>query len=357
MTGTAALEAQDVAIGYDGRLIVEGLDLVVWPGETVALLGPSGSGKSTILAALAGFLPIRAGEIRIDGRVVATDARHDPPERRNVGVVFQSAALWPHMNALDTVAYPMRRRGVAATEAREQARGILDRLSIAPLAGRRPAEMSGGEQQRVGLGRALARAAGTYLFDEPTAHLDADLRERLQAEIAEHRRESGAAAIYATHDTAEALAIADRVLLLRGGRIVQEGVPADVYERPTDLWSARLTGPASIVRLSLVGANDGTATIAIEGARHAVRVASSVTRARGDVDALVRPDWVRLGGPFTGRVTLVSFRGTYTDYLLATSIGDISVRAAGTPTVGRGASVGWTLDRAWLLPGSDDHTA
>ena len=351
MTRTAAMEVQGVTIGYDRRLVVEGLDLVVTPGETVALLGPSGSGKSTILAALAGFIPIRAGEIRIDGRVVATATRHEPPERRNVGVVFQSAALWPHMSALDTVAFPMRRRGLAATEAREQAHGILERLSIAPLAGRRPAEMSGGEQQRVGLGRALARAAGTYLFDEPTAHLDADLRERLQAEIAEHRRELGAAAIYATHDTAEALAIADRVLLLRGGRIVQEGAPADVYERPIDLWSARLTGPASIVRLSVIDADDGTATVAIDGARHAVHVASSVTLSGGDVDALVRPDWVRLGGPFAGRVNLVSFRGTHTDYALATSIGDIGVRAAGPPTVGRDASVGWTLDRAWLLPG------
>lgn len=355
MTNTAAVEARGVAIGYDGRLVVEGLDLVVPTGETVALLGPSGSGKSTILAALAGFIPIRAGEIRIDGQVVATTGRHQPPERRNVGVVFQAAALWPHMSALETVAFPIRRRGVSATDARGQALGILERLAIAPLAARRPAEMSGGEQQRVGLGRALARGAGTYLFDEPTAHLDADLRERLQAEIAEHRREAGAAAIYATHDTAEALAIADRVLLLRGGRIIQQGAPAEVYERPIDLWSARLTGPAAVVRLHLVDTVDATASVLIDGALHAVQVASSHSVPLGEVDAVVRPDWLRLDGPSAGRIERVSFRGTHTDYVLATSIGEIGIRAAGPPTVGRGASVGWSIDRAWLLPESADH--
>jgi ABC-type Fe3+/spermidine/putrescine transport system ATPase subunit len=227
---------------------------------------------------------------------------------------------------------------------------MLERLGIAPLAERRPAEMSGGEQQRVGLGRALARRASVYLFDEPTAHLDSDLRERLQAEISEHRRDSGAAAIYATHDTAEALAIADRVLLLRAGRIVQGGTPVAVYERPIDLWAARLTGPASIVRLEIVDVRAGTASIVIDGVAQTVRVASGVEPTSGRSEAIVRPEWARLGGPLSGRVEVIAFRGTHTDYELSTSLGWVGIRAAGPPAAGRGGLVSWTLERAWLLP-------
>lgn len=348
MTGSA-VEARGVAIGYGGRLVVEGLDLAVAPGEMVALLGPSGSGKTTILAALAGFIPIRSGEIVIGGRVVAGPGRHEPPERRDVAVVFQSSALWPHMSALETVAFPIRRRGVPAAEARRQAERILDRLGIGPLAARRPAEMSGGEQQRVGLGRALARNASTYLFDEPTAHLDTALRERLQTEISEHRRSSGAAAIYATHDTAEALALADRVILVRGGRVVQDGSPASVYERPVDMWAARLTGPAWRIGVRVVEQRDGHARIDVAGSSQLVVVASAGRLRSGVAQAIVRPDWVRLGGDLRARVDDVAFRGTHTDYRVSTSAGSLGLRVIGPPTVERGATVGCTLDRVWIL--------
>jgi ABC-type Fe3+/spermidine/putrescine transport system ATPase subunit len=337
-----------VTIGYDSTDVVPALDLDVARGEMVAILGPSGCGKTTILSALAGFIPIRAGEVRIDGRVVAGPRRHEPPERRDVAVVFQGYALWPHLDALETVAYPIRRRGVAPTEARRQATTILDRLGIAWLANRRPSELSGGEQQRVGLGRALAREASIYLFDEPTAHLDAPLRDRLQVEIAEQRRGSGAAAIYATHDTAEALAVADRVVLLRDGRVVQQGTPATVYDRPVDLWAARLTGPASVIVFRIVDERDGQAELELGGARQAVRLASAGQPGRGELRGLVRPDWVRLGGPIPGQVERVAFRGTHTDYRLASSAGVVELRAGGPPTVGVGDTVGWTLDRAWI---------
>ena len=342
-----AAELRGVAVGYDEHLVIDGLDLTVAPGEMVVLLGPSGSGKTTILAAVAGFVPVRAGEILIAGRVVATTRRHDPPERRDVAVVFQGAALWPHLSAADTVAYPIRRRGIGGGDADREARTILGRLGIEHLADRRPAEMSGGEQQRVGLGRALARRAALHLFDEPTAHLDGPLRDRLLDEIAVTRRESGAAGLYATHDTGEALAIADRVALVRDGRIVQTGPPTDVYDAPIDTWAARFTGPASEVEAVVVGVEG---ELLVAGIRIRARLDGTVT-APGPARLLVRPDWATLGGPLPGRVAAVRFRGSHTDVDLDTPAGTVTIRRPGPPTVAVGDAPGWALARGRILPG------
>jgi ABC-type Fe3+/spermidine/putrescine transport system ATPase subunit len=316
-----ALEVDGAVVSYGGRRVVDGVDLRVAPGEVLALLGPSGSGKSTLLHAVAGFVPLEAGVIRLAGRTVAGHGREVPPERRDVGVVFQDHALWPHLSALDTVAYPLRRAGAGPRAARAEAADLLDLLRIRHLADRRPAELSGGEQQRVGLGRALARSASLYLFDEPTAHLDTHLRGVFLEELAERRRERGAAAVYATHDAEEALGLADRVALLHEGRLLQLGTPAEVYERPVDAFAARLTGPVSVL-----DAPDGAGRV------------------------LVRPGWAALGGPETGRVRAVRFRGPHSDHLLATPCGDVLVREPGPPSAGVGDRVTWTLLRSWPLP-------
>ena len=175
-------------------------------------------------------------------------------------MVFQNYALWPHLTALDTVAYPIRRRGVRRAEARREAEQILARLHVRDLAHRRPAELSGGEQQRVGLGRALARDAALYLFDEPTAHLDTHVRGVFLDELVTRLRDTGAAALYATHDAEEALGVADRVALLTAGRVVQVGTPEEVYHRPVDVWAARLTGPVSVLETG-DGAGPGPAGV------------------------------------------------------------------------------------------------
>jgi ABC-type Fe3+/spermidine/putrescine transport system ATPase subunit len=343
-----AVDARGVAIGYGDGLVVEDLDLAVETGEMVVLLGPSGSGKTTILAAIAGFLPIRSGELRLAGRLVAGSGRYEPPERRDVAVVFQGAALWPHLSAVETVAYPIRRRGAAGGRARDEAFAILDQLGIRKLAQRRPAEMSGGEQQRVGLGRALARGAGLHLFDEPTAHLDGPLRQRLLDTIAAARRAAGAAGIYATHDTAEALAIADRLALVRGGRIVQTGSPLEVYERPIDEWAARLTGPASVLEATVVaGGADGVALVEIAGSRRTMHLGRGSSA--GPTRLLVRPDWATLGGALGGRVTAVRFAGAHTDVDLATPAGVVTIRRPGPPNVAVGDEPGWDFSRAHLL--------
>jgi iron(III) transport system ATP-binding protein len=345
MMHVPALQCRGVRLSYGATPAIEALDLEVAPGEMVALLGPSGSGKTTLLGAVAGFRAVDDGEIRIAGRLVASPRQHLPPEHRGVAVVFQSYALWPHLDALDTVAYPLRRRGIGAAEARRSATGLLERLGVGHLAGRRPAQMSGGEQQRVGLARALARGAGLYLFDEPTAHLDAALRSRLQDEIALHRRDAGAAAVYATHDTSEALAVADRVALLRAGRVAQVDAPTAVYERPVDEWAARLTGPVSVVPVRVTDRRDGRGRVEVAG----IPTDARVDGPEGAEWALLRPDWARVGGELPGRVVSAAFRGTHTDYVLDTPAGQVTIREPGVPKAGRGDAPGWQLGRAWLL--------
>jgi ABC-type Fe3+/spermidine/putrescine transport system ATPase subunit len=348
-----AIRCVGVDIAYDDRVVVRGLDLAIAPGEMVVLLGPSGSGKTTILSAIAGFFPIRGGEIRLSGRLVAAADRHEPPNRRDVAVVFQDYALWPHLSAVETVRYPLQRRGLGGTEAGREASSVLERLGIAALADRRPSEMSGGEQQRVGLGRALARHAAVQLFDEPTAHLDAALRERLLVEIADGRRSSGAAGVYATHDTAEALAIADRVVLIRDGRVAQVGTPREVYEAPVDLWSARLTGRASEISAELTGWNGGRPDLLVGGVHVRPEADPGSTGAgasrAGRMVALVRPDWVGLDGPLPGTVVQVQYRGTHTDYVLTTPVGEVAVRRIGPPVASSGDPIGWRLNRVRLL--------
>ncbi|MGH3445040.1 MAG: ABC transporter ATP-binding protein [Nocardioidaceae bacterium] len=321
MSGEAvqALELRDLTVRYDGtdsEAALYDVRLEVAAGELVALLGPSGSGKSTLLHTVAGFQAPTDGEVWLRGRKVASAHSSEPPERREVAMVFQSYALWPHLTALDTVAYPARRRGVPRAQARQDARDILERLHVGQLAHRRPAELSGGEQQRVGLGRALARRAELYLFDEPTAHLDTHLRDLFLDDLRSRRRETGAAALYATHDAQEALGLADRVALLSGGRLVQVGTPEEVYHRPVDAWSARLTGPVSELA-------EETGTV------------------------LVRPEWAHLDGDRPGRVVAVWFRGPHSDYALDTDAGRLLIRAPGPPQHQTGDEVSWALKESW----------
>jgi ABC-type Fe3+/spermidine/putrescine transport system ATPase subunit len=314
-----ALEVCGLVVAYGGRVVLREVSLRVGAGQVLALLGPSGSGKSTLLHAVAGFVPPAAGVIRVGGVTVAGEGRAVPPERRGVGLVFQNYALWPHLSALDIVAYPVRRRGAGRAAAREEARAILDRLGIAHLATRKPAELSGGEQQRVGLGRALARRAALYLFDEPTAHLDTPLRGVFLDELIARQRELGAAAVYATHDAEEALGVAHSVALLRDGALVQVGTPQEVYERPVDLAAARLTGPAAVIDC-------------------------------GAGPELVRPGWARFGGPLEGRVREVRFRGPHSDVLVASRFGDVPIREPGASCHRIGDRVEWSLARSWPLP-------
>jgi iron(III) transport system ATP-binding protein len=351
---TPAVRADGVVVSYGTVAVVRGLDLIVRPGEVLALLGPSGSGKTTLLYALAGFLGLSGGRIELAGAVVSSPDHLVPPERRPVAMVFQHYGLWPHMSALDTVAYPMRRAGIGADEARRQAQVLLDQQRIGHLASRRPSQLSGGEQQRVGLARALARRPAVYLLDEPTAHLDGALKAELQSELATRLHADGAAAVHATHEVEEALAIADRVALLREGRVVQDGPPEAVYAAPVDAWAAVLTGPASFVDATALrsamrgdpaeglpshlvgeGSGDGSAADLLEGPAGRF---------------MLRPEWLSFDGPLPGRVVEVRYRGSHTDHVIDTAAGQLLLRAPGTPRRATGAGVTCRIERAWRMP-------
>ena len=233
------------------------LSLSLPPGETLALLGPSGSGKTTALSIAAGLVRPQSGRVLIAGR----DVTRLPPERREVGVVFQSYALFPHLSVFDNVAFGLVERRWPREEIRARVEELLEKTGLTPHAKKRPSELSGGEQQRVALARALAPRPRVLLLDEPLSALDPRLKEELLLFLKQILREEQASALYVTHDQAEALATADRVAILREGKKVQEGSPLEVYHRPKDAWTARFLGHKNVLgegEASALGLPPGT---------------------------------------------------------------------------------------------------
>jgi molybdopterin-binding protein len=229
--------------GLDARIVVRrpgfALDLALTaaPGEVVALLGPNGAGKTTALRALAGLVP-SGGHLRVDG----ADLSALPADRRGIGMVFQDYLLFPHLSALDNVAFGLRCRGVRTAGARREAAGWLDRMGLAAQAASRPRALSGGQAQRVALARALAVRPGLLLLDEPLSALDAHTRLEVRAVLRRHLDGFAGAAVLVTHDPLDAMVLADRLVVLEAGRVVQEGAPAEVARRPRTGYVARLVG-------------------------------------------------------------------------------------------------------------------
>jgi iron(III) transport system ATP-binding protein len=225
-----------------GNKALHDVSLDVEPGTFLVLLGPSGSGKTTLLRCLAGIERITSGKITIGATAVADGSLHTPPDRRDLSMVFQDYALWPHLRVRDNVAFALRRRRPGRAESRARTEAMLERVGLGALADRYPNQLSGGEQQRVALARALVADTGLILCDEPLSNLDADLRERMRVEISSLVREAAATTIYITHDQAEAFALADRVGVLQQGRLIQAGTPEEIYTRPASPFVARFTG-------------------------------------------------------------------------------------------------------------------
>ncbi len=348
------VECRGVSVSFGAVAALRSVDLSIDRGESVALLGPSGSGKSTLLHALAGFIDIDTGQIELDGMLMSTPAKTAAPEVRQIGFVFQNYALWPHLTALATVAYPMRREGMAASDADAAAQRLLDVVGVGDLAHRLPEEMSGGQQQRIGLARALARSASLYLLDEPTAHLDAALRSSVHEEIVRRRRKTGSAAVYATHDAAEALAVADRVVVLRTGRIVQAGTPTEIYEQPVDVWVAELTGPVSVLSAKVGNPPANGAHVSVGGRR--IPADGELDPMAPSVSVLIRPEWVSLtprrssSDDVPATVQQRWFRGPHTDYRLLTPVGVLECRVTGPPQLATGAEVACVIHRSWIPP-------
>lgn len=248
------------------------LDLSVAAGEVVALLGPNAAGKTTALRALAGLRPLDAGRISLDGTVLDDPAAgvFAPPDRRPVGVVFQDYLLFPHLSIADNVAFGPRCRGASRSEARHTARHWLEQVGLAEQARQRPAQLSGGQAQRVALARALAVRPRLLLLDEPLAALDARTRLEVRAQLRRHLAGHDGAVVLVTHDPLDAMVLADRIVVVEHGRIVQEGEPAEITRRPRTDYVARLAG------LNLYRGNGAGATVALPGGV-ALAVAEPVT--------------------------------------------------------------------------------
>ena len=238
------LTVDNIHLAYDRNPVLKGVSMSLNKGEVVSLLGASGSGKTTLLRAVAGLEQPSQGRIAINDQVLYdSQARLDlPAEDRNLGLVFQSYALWPHMTVQENVAYPLTLRKVNKADSRQKVDAILDQLGLKGLGERYPSQLSGGQQQRVAIARALVYNPPVILLDEPLSNLDAKLREEARVFLRELIVEMGLSALMVTHDQAEAMAISDRILLLNGGHIEQEGTPQEVYSSPKTLYTAEFMG-------------------------------------------------------------------------------------------------------------------
>uniref|UniRef100_UPI0026393C49 ABC transporter ATP-binding protein n=1 Tax=uncultured Amaricoccus sp. TaxID=339341 RepID=UPI0026393C49 len=241
-----------VAKAYGNFRVIEDLSLTIEAGEFISLLGPSGSGKTTLLMMLAGFEDVTSGAILLDGRRI--DAL--PPYRRDMGVVFQSYALFPHMTVAGNVAFPLEMRGAARGEIAERVRRALDMVQLGALAERHPHQLSGGQQQRVALARALVFEPALVLMDEPLGALDKQLREQMQLDIRALHRRLGLTIVFVTHDQSEALTMSDRIAVFDRGRIEQVGTPREIYDRPATRFVAEFIGETNLLA-GTVRSDDG----------------------------------------------------------------------------------------------------
>ncbi|WGD30539.1 ABC transporter ATP-binding protein [Ancylobacter sp. WKF20] len=243
----ARLELRNLRKALGDTAAVNGIDLKVAPGESVVLLGPSGCGKTTTLRMVAGFLQPDGGEVHLDGVLSSSASFVLPPEKRRLGMVFQTYAIWPHKTVADNVAYGLEVAGRRRAEIKAEVAAVLDLVQLAPLANRFPAELSGGQQQRVALARALATKPSLLLLDEPLSNLDASLREEMRFELRELQKNLGITTLYVTHDQDEALVLADRIVVMNKGRIEQIGTPEEVYRTPATRFVGSFIGIANLL--------------------------------------------------------------------------------------------------------------
>ena len=307
-----------------GRPAVDDVSFRIAAGEIVVLLGPSGCGKTTTLRCIAGLEQPTGGMISIGGEEVAAPERglHVPPRLRNIGMVFQSYAVWPHMTVTQNVAYPLRHRKVARAEVDRKVARVLDLVGLGEYAARPVTQLSGGQMQRVALARALVYEPRILLLDEPLSNLDAKLRLRLRDELRRIIKEAKVTALYVTHDQSEAVVLGDRIGVMEGGKLMQISPPVELYNKPENLFVANFTGVSNLLKGKLAG--DG---VALAGGETLRIGAKSAGKAGDAVVVAVRPENIQLHrngdasgavNSFPGRVIEGHFHGTQTTYAIET---------------------------------------
>jgi iron(III) transport system ATP-binding protein len=346
---------------FAGRCVLDGLDLSVEAGEAVALLGRNGSGKTTTLRCVAGLEHPTSGTISIGGDMVSAPERNIlvPPRLRNIGMVFQSYAVWPHMTVAQNVAYPLRHRKVARAEADRRVAEVLDLVGLGEYATRPVVALSGGQMQRVALARSLVYQPRLLLLDEPLSNLDAKLRLRLRDDLRRIIKQTGVTALYVTHDQSEAVVLGDRIGVMRDGKLLQMAGADEIYNRPADLFVANFTGASNLLAGRVLDRNGEFGTVeAKDGGRLTAWLPQAVGAGEA-VQIAVRPENVQIGGGaeqrnrFTARVAAQRYQGTQTVYELAVLGGRVDALELGTTVrhpLGSEVEIALPPELCWAYP-------
>jgi ABC-type Fe3+/spermidine/putrescine transport system ATPase subunit len=321
------VEIKGAAKHYGALKALNNFDLTIEPGTFTVLLGPSGSGKSTLIRSIAGIERLDSGRITFGDRVVADNGFHMAPEKRDLAMVFQDYALWPHMTAFENVAYALKRRNLDTTESNRRVNEALERVGLSAKGPNYPFQLAGGEQQRVALARAIVGRPSLLLFDEPLSNLDADLRERLRVEIATLTREIGATACYITHDQSEAFALADQIGVLRAGELQQIAAPEEIYRTPANRFVASFTGISGNFHGTVVEAKGHKVEVAL-GKRRVECRAPAMLNVGDSVEVLIRPSATsfkdRSSNSLPATVLDVAYRGRGYEHVVECEFGVIS---------------------------------
>ena len=355
------LDLLELTKRYPGLVAVDALNIEVRSGEFMTLLGPSGSGKTTTLMMIAGFTPPTEGDIMIDGASVSAMA----PERRDIGVVFQNYALFPHMTVFGNVAFPLEMRGMSKSEIPGKVHDVLELVQLAGLGKRFPRQLSGGQQQRVALARALVFSPRLLLMDEPLGALDKNLREQMQFELKRLHRELGVTVVYVTHDQEEALTMSDRVALMNHGRIEQLGTAQALYERPINRFVAEFIGESNLIGGALSdGGATGTSWFTDEaGTRFRVATPDDAGLRNGPCSLVLRPEKLAVVPAFEapaegleGTVEEMLYVGDFTRYSIRIRQGlALSAKVSNNKRVtkareGEEVRVSWDPEDAYVIP-------
>jgi spermidine/putrescine transport system ATP-binding protein len=355
---TPAIELRHATKRYGDAVALDDVSMAIAPGEFFCLLGPSGCGKTTTLNLIGGFIPLTAGELRIEGRTV-----HDlPPHKRNVNTVFQNYALFPHMTVAQNIAFGLRMEKLSGAEIASRTGEYLELVGLAGMGARLPAQLSGGQQQRVALARALAKRPAVLLLDEPLGALDLKLRKQMQTELARIHRQVGTTFVFVTHDQEEALSMATTIAVMSGGHVIQVGAPRDVYDRPANRFVADFIGETNFLP-GRIETNGGRPSFVLADG---VVVDAPADAAAGPATLMIRPEYLAMrpmDAPatppgLTGRIVNIAFLGNYTRVTLTTAAGEVvtvrphgtSVEAAGVQHgLGEEVCVWWQPEHASLI--------